>query len=63
MKTRTELLIDSLTNGSGRNVFTVNETKKLVRISQLENSDNIEELENEILKFKQEYADGVYWLA
>jgi len=29
-------LIDTLTNDSGRRVFTINETKQLIKISQLE---------------------------
>jgi len=61
MKTRTDLLIDTLTNDSGRRVFTINETKQLIKISQLEAINDEDELNKEILKFKQSYVDSVSW--
>ena len=61
MKTKTDLLIDTLTNDSGRRVFTINETKQLIKISQLEAINDEDELNKEILKFKQSYVDSVSW--
>jgi len=60
MKTKTDLLIETLTNDSGRRVFTITETKELIKIAQLEIT-NDDKLNEEILKFKQSYVDGISW--
>jgi hypothetical protein len=56
MKTQAEFLIESLTSGSGRTVFTTKETKQLVEITYLECNGDLDTLNNKVESFKNQYV-------
>lgn len=56
MKLKSELLIESLTKDSGRNVFSLKEMLQLQKIAFLEGVGETEELELKIDKFKRQFA-------
>lgn len=56
MKSKAELLIETLIYDSGRNVFTTNETLQLQEISLLEGEGKFEEMNEKIKQFKNEYV-------
>lgn len=65
MKTKAELLIETLTKDSGRTVFTIEETKQLQEISFLEGNylldewdDDKNELDEKIKKFKSQLSEN-----
>ncbi len=61
MKTKAELLIESLTINSGRTVFSIDETIDLVEISKLEAIGDNEKLTRKIIEFKSGYVKN-NWL-
>jgi hypothetical protein len=56
MKTQAEFLIESLTSGGGRTVFTTKETKQLVEITYLECNGDLDTLNNKVESFKNQYV-------
>lgn len=56
MKTKAELLIESLTKYSRITVFTTAETLQLQEISFLEGENDLVKLSEKINEFKQEYV-------
>ena len=56
MKSKAELLIETLTKDSGRNVFTTKETLELQRISLYEGKGEIEKLNELIKQFKKQFV-------
>ena len=56
MKSKAELLIETLTKDSGRNVFTVKETFQLQEISLSEGKGEIEKTNELIKQFKKQFV-------
>ena len=56
MKSKAELLIETLTYDSGRNVFTTKETLQLQEISLLEGRGNVDEMNEKIKQFKKQFV-------
>lgn len=56
MKSKAELLIETLTRDSGRTHFTANETLQLQEISLLEGKNNNNRLIEKIEQFKEEFV-------
>lgn len=56
MKSKAELLIETLTSDGGRNVFTTNDTLQLQKISLYEGKGEFEKMNDLIRKFKEEFV-------
>lgn len=56
MKTKAKLLMETLTDDSGRNVFSTKEAYQLVEISYLEGIGNVDNLNEKIKEFKCQFV-------